>query len=163
LKGLIAVFAIGAILMTLSFLTDTRVKENTVLVDKQGVTGFYLEGGKNFDLFLVSEPYDPETAVQINDPVTVLKDVKKIPLAGKKYLQYNFQTTEDGIYKFIEDGKGKWITFAVKERKTTLPIPLVYSQILSFVGGVVIGFIIPIGYNRYQDLKDKALTNDPPS
>lgn len=165
-KGPICILALGGFLFGFSIFVDTsEIKESTVLsINGKSVVGFYLDNEKDYDVLITAinagindlKIYRPSGNHFELDPIN--EDESDFE---KRYSF--FLTTEDssGIYNFeindMEDNQ--WVTFVVKERPTAytfLPEPA--AQVLSFVGGGLIGFVISIIQSRYVKLKQEAIT-----
>jgi hypothetical protein len=157
------VIGFGTIFLLLSLFVDVDVvKESTVLSIGQGetFTGFYLDGNKNFEAFVTVTGYPRDLDLEVYKPTYSTIDKIGLEFVSERYYKFIFSTTDSGIYNFYAktDQPNRWITFAVKEQAVTPAfVPPFYAQVLSFAGGGLIGFIIPIIHQRYKDAKTASI------
>jgi hypothetical protein len=160
-KWFICVGVLGCFIFALSLSVDySEIKESTVLsTNKVASVGFYLENNKIYNLSVTSIGAIIND-IKIKDPLGV--DVTPIiPIDANSFQkQYPFTTNTSGIYNFVAtvDVNNQWITFVVKE-KSEIPIVVSQSsaQVLSFIGGGIIGFAIPMIHSKYNKAKEETI------
>lgn len=159
-KGPIAVVVIAGAILWLSLLVQEpppEVKESTVLSGpgNKAVVGFFLDGNKDFDVYVTIAGEPRNLIITIRSPYHEDMTNLQWQFVKEKYYLSSFKTTESGIYNFMAETNVQLrsITFAVREHYEfpSLVIPKFYAELLPFIGGGIIGFIIPVFHKRYID------------